>query len=406
MWCTHIDTRDSVQHAPLQENSVGEHAEQPEREDDMSRVPIRAAVFRTAGAPMDIEMLFLDEPGPGEVMVRTTAAGLCHSDLHYLNGSLGIQTPAVLGHEVAGIVERCGPGVSRVGAGDWVVVTITPSCGQCAQCVSGHPTQCTRVSAMRERAVPLLVDEDGEPVTSLGAIGGFAEALVVPESALAIVDAGMPATVACLLGCCISTGVGAVIHGANVGPTDTVAVIGCGGVGMAAIQGARLSGARRIIAIDVHEDKLALARELGATDGVLSSGDATRDAVLAIVPDGVTRAFEAVGRPATAELAFSLLAPGGVATILGLMPPGSTIRIDASDLIEGDRRLQGAYMGANRFLADVTALTDHYRSGRLDLESMITGTVTLEDIDAGFSAMTGPAAIRTVIRFDEKVTTP
>lgn len=372
----------------------------------MARVPIKAAVLRTVGAPMDIETLFLDEPGPGEVMVRTAAAGLCHSDLHYFNGSLGIQTPAVLGHEVAGTVERCGPGVSRVAAGDHVVVTITPSCGQCAQCVAGRPTQCTRVSAVRERAAPLLVDEDGEPVTSLGAIGGFAEALVVPESALAIVDAGVPPSVACLLGCCISTGVGAVIHGAKVSPTDTVAVIGCGGVGMAAIQGARLSGARRIIAIDVHEDKLALAGRLGATDFVMSAGDATRDAVLAVVPDGVNHAFEAVGRPATAELAFSVLAPGGVATILGLMPPGSTIRVEASGLIEGDRRLQGAYMGANRFLADVTALTDHYHSGRLDLQRMVTGTVALEDIDAGFSAMTDPSAIRTVIRFEEKVGTP
>lgn len=372
----------------------------------MSRIPIRAAVFRALGLPMQVEKLFLDEPGSGEVMVRTTAAGLCHSDLHYLNGSLGIQTPAVLGHEVTGIVERCGQGVSRVRVGDRVVVTITPSCGQCAQCVSGHPTQCTRVAAVRERGAPLLLDEEGERVTSLGAIGGFAEAVVVPESALAIVDAGMPATVACLLGCCISTGVGAVIHGANVGPMDTVAVIGCGGVGMAAIQGARLSGARRIIAIDVHEEKLALAGRLGATDIVMSDGDATRDAVLALIPGGVTRAFEAVGRPATAELAFGVLAPGGAATILGLMPPGSTIRIEASDLIEGDRRLQGAYMGGNRFLADVTALSDHYHSGRLDLLSMVTGTVSLEDINAGFSAMTNPSVIRTVIQFEEKVDTP
>ncbi len=372
----------------------------------MSRVPIRAAVLRVPGEPMNIETLFLDQPGPGEVMVRTTAAGLCHSDLHYVNGSLDFKAPVVLGHEVTGVVERCGPGVSRIAVGHRVVVTINPSCGQCAQCVSGSPTQCNRVSAIRRRPAPLLVDETGATVNSFGAIGAFAEAIVVSESALAIVDADVPPNVACLLGCCISTGVGAVVHGANVGATDTVAVIGCGGVGMAVIQGARLSGARRIIAVDIHEDKLALARDLGATDFVVSSGNATRDTVLAIVPDGVTRAFEAVGRPATAELAFSILARGGVATVLGLMPPGSLIRIDAAELIEGDRRLQGAYMGSSRFLADVPTLIDHYHSGRLDLKRMVTGTVTLDDINAGFSAMASPATIRTVIHFDNTWTTP
>lgn len=370
-------------------------------EDDMARIPVRAAVLRVPRKPLEVETVYLDEPRVGEVLVRTTAAGLCHSDRHYLHGSLEIAMPAVLGHEVAGVVERCGPGVNRIAVGDHVVVTIAPSCGQCPECVSGCPTRCTRSGELRSRPEPLLVDEAGEAVTSLGAIGAFAEAFVVAESALAVVEADIPPTVACLLGCCVSTGVGAVIHGAEVGPGDTVAVIGCGGVGMAAIQGARLSGARRIIAIDVHEEKLALASRLGATDFVRSSGEDTRDAVLAIVPKGVTRAFEAVGRPSTAELAFSLLAPGGVATILGLMPAGSRISIEASALIEGDRRLQGAYMGGNRFLADIATLTDHYRSGGLDLDSMVTAVVDLDGLNAGFAAMLTPYAIRTVLSFDE-----
>lgn len=368
----------------------------------MPRTPVRAAVLRALGRKLEIETVHLDEPRFGEVMVRTSAVGLCHSDLHYLTGSMEIALPAVLGHEVAGIVERCGPGVSRVVPGDRVVVTITPSCGQCPECVSGTPTRCSRVAQMRERLEPLLIDDTGAPVTSLGSIGAFAEAIVVAESALAVVDADIPASVAALLGCCVSTGVGAAVHGAHVGPSDTVMVIGCGGVGMAAIQGARLSGARRIIAVDVHEEKLALAGRLGATDFVLSSGGNTRDAVLAIIPEGVTRAFEAVGRPATAELAFSVLAPGGIATILGLMPAGSTITIEASALIEGDRHLQGAYMGANRFLSDVTALTDHYRSGRLDLDSMVTAVVNLDGINAGFDAMRTPSAIRTVVDFAQE----
>lgn len=367
----------------------------------MTRIPVKAAVLRTPGEKLELETVHLDEPRFGEVMVRTTAAGLCHSDLHYLKGTMGISLPAVLGHEVAGVVEHCGPGVNRIVPGDRVVVTITPSCGQCPACVSGTPTRCSRVGQMRERPEPLLVDDAGEPITSLGSIGAFAEAIVVPESALAVVGADIPPTVAALLGCCVSTGVGAVIHGAHVGPNDTVAVIGCGGVGMAAIQGAQLSGARRIVAIDLHDEKLALATRLGATDVVRSSDDNVRDAVLHLVPGGVTHAFEAVGRPATAELAFSLLSTGGVATVLGLMPAGSRITIDASELIEGDRRMQGAYMGGNRFLADIDTLTDHYRSGRLDLDAMVTGSLPLDAIDDGFTAMASRSSIRNVVTFGE-----
>ncbi|GAA1468950.1 zinc-binding dehydrogenase [Microbacterium thalassium] len=367
----------------------------------MPRIPVSAAVLRAPGEPLSIETLHLDEPRHGEVMVRTVAAGLCHSDLHYLTGSLDISLPAVLGHEVSGVVEQCGPGVDRVRVGDRVVVTITPSCGQCPECVSGAPTRCSRVGERRRRSEPLLTDGAGAPVTSLGAIGAFAEAIVVPEAALAVVDADIRPDVAALLGCCISTGVGAVIHGAGVGPTDTVAVIGCGGVGMAAIQAARLSGARRIVAIDLHDEKLALAKSLGATDTVLSASGDVREAVLELIPGGVSHVFEAVGRPSTAELAFALLAPGGVATLLGLMPTGSRISLDAAAIVEGDRRVQGSYMGGNRFLADVLTLTDHYRHGRLDLDAMVTGTVALEGIDGGFAAMAAPSSIRTVTSFGE-----
>ncbi|WP_440711784.1 zinc-binding dehydrogenase [Herbiconiux sp. YIM B11900] len=361
----------------------------------MSRIPIQAAVLTAPGEPLQLQTLYLDEPGPGEVLVTVEAAGLCHSDLHYITGSLPITTPAVLGHEVAGRVERVGVGVTRIAVGDRVVATVTPSCGSCPECVSGNPTLCERVSELRRRPDALLVDADGRPVIALGAIGAFAEAIVVPEASLAVV-ADLNPQLACLLGCCISTGVGAVVHGASVSASDTVVVIGCGGVGMAAIQGARISGARRIIAVDIHDDKLALARALGATD-VISAADDVRTEVLALTVGGVTRAFEAVGRPETAELAFSVLAPGGVATILGLMPVDSTIPIDAASLIEGSRRIQGAYMGANRFLADVAFLVDHAKSGRLDLSSMVTEVVTLEDINTGFEAMRSPASIRTVV---------
>lgn len=367
----------------------------------MPRMPVRAAVLTAPGRPLRIDTLFLDEPGPGEVLVRTSAVGLCHSDLHYLRGSLEIATPAVLGHEIAGVVERVGDGVRRLRVGEQVVATVTPACGGCPRCVSGRQTLCERVGELRERDRPRLVDGGGDEVAALGAIGAFAEAVVVPEAALARVDDDVDAAIACLLGCCVSTGVGAVIHGSPVTPADTVAVIGCGGVGMAVVQGARISGARRIVAVDLHADKLALAEKLGATDVVQATSDDVRTSVLELVPGGVTHAFEAVGRAETAELAFSLLAPGGVATVLGLMPAGTRIAVEAAALVEGDRGVRGAYMGANRFLADIPSLIDHLRAGRLDLDTMVTAVVGLDGIDEAFEAMRSPSSIRTVVDFRE-----
>lgn len=366
------------------------------------RTPVRAAVLEQAGKPLQMRELLLDDPTDNEVLVRTERAGLCHSDRHYITGGLSISTPAVLGHEVAGIVERVGRAVTRLQPGDRVVATVTPPCGACAACVSGRPTQCGRVEDMRRRDRPRLVTGDGTPVAALGGVGAFAERFLIHEQALATVDSAVPASVACLLGCCITTGVGAVLHGAHVTPADTVAVIGCGGVGIAAIQGARLAGARRIIAIDTLAAKLELARLFGATDDVVAESDpaATLAAVHRILPQGVTHAFEAVGSPATAELAFAVLAPAGTATILGLMPEGRTLTIPADELIYGDRTLQGAYMGANRFLADIDVFCDHYAAGRLDLDAMVTDEIAFADINSGLDAMSHPTTVRIVVDFD------
>ncbi|CAN5535645.1 Zn-dependent alcohol dehydrogenase [soil metagenome] len=367
-----------------------------------SRTPVRAAVLEQPGKPLQMRELFLDQPTDNEVLVRTERAGLCHSDRHYITGSLSITTPAVLGHEVAGIVERVGAAVTRLQPGDRVVATVTPPCGACPFCVSGRPTQCGRVDAMRRRNQPRMITADGTPVQTLGGVGAFAERFLAHEQALATVDTAVPPSVACLLGCCITTGVGAVLHGAHVTPQDTVAVIGCGGVGIAAVQGARLAGARRIIAIDTLPAKLELAQHFGATDTVLAAADqaATVTAVHDVLPHGVTHAFEAVGNPATAELAFAVLAPTGTATILGLMPEGRTLTIPADELIYGDRRLQGAYMGANRFLADIDVFCDHYATGRLDLDAMVTAEIAFDDINDGLDAMAEPTTIRIVVDFD------
>lgn len=364
----------------------------------MSRLPVQAAVLRAAGAPLQFTELLLDEPLPGEVRIRSLAAGLCHSDLHYVNGTLPIGLPAVLGHEVVGVIEAVGNPHAAHRVGQRVVVTITPSCGACAQCVAGRSTQCLRTAELRQRERPKLLDRDGEPVTALGSIGAFAEAFLVPESAAVPIDASIPDAEACLLGCCVATGFGAVVHGARVGPLDSVAVIGCGGVGIAAIQAARISGARQIIAIDRFPEKLERARSFGATD-VIVSDDSLLEQVRRISDGGVTRSYEAVGSPVTAALAFEMLAPAGVATILGLEPPGSRIAIDAELLIEGDRRLQGAYMGENQLVRDVTALAAHARAGALRLDAMVTSRWVFAEINEGFAAMQSPDAIRSVIEW-------
>ncbi len=358
-----------------------------------------AALFVAPAEPLILTSVNLDDPLDDEVLVRTERVGLCHSDLHYVHGALSIDLPALLGHEVSGVVERVGAAVTRLRPGDRVVATVTPSCGGCRYCLAGRPTQCARVAEMRARARPRVTTLDGQPVSSLGGIGAFAEAFLAREDALASVPPDLPPEVTCLLGCCVMTGVGAVVYGAQVTSEDTVAVIGCGGVGISAIQGARLVGARRVVAIDTQAPKLTLARRFGATDTIVA-GPSAQDTVqqlLALVPGGVSHAIEAVGRPQTASLAFDLLAPGGTATILGLMPEGERLCISADALVYGDRRIQGAYMGANRFLSDVAMFVDHYRAGRLDLDGMVTAVIPFDQINEGLAAMADPTTVRIVL---------
>lgn len=367
--------------------------------------PIKAAVLSEPGTPLAITEVLLDEPLDHEVLVRTERVGLCHSDLHYVRGALSITTPVVLGHEVTGTVEKIGAGVTRLAAGDRVIATVTPSCGTCRNCLRGRPTQCERADALRSRPRPKMTTLDGQPVNLLGDVGAFAEAILVSETSLAKVSAAVPPAVACLLGCCVTTGVGAVVHGAKVTADDTVAVIGCGGVGIAAIQGARLAGARRILAVDAVPAKLELARRFGATDTLLAVSDQeeTLQGLRELFPSGMTHVIEAVGRRQTAELAFRMLAPTGTATILGLMPAGEQLSIPTDELIYGDRVLQGAYMGANRFLSDVDMFSEHYTAGRLDLDAMVTRTIPFQTINDGFAAMADPTTIRVVLDFSEQM---
>lgn len=363
------------------------------------RTRIAAALLRRPRDGLDFVDVMIDDPEPHEVLVKTESAGLCHSDLHYLTGSLPTPLPCILGHEVAGTVQRVGSEVTSLAPGDRVVATVTPGCGRCRECVRGLPTQCSQAARARMRQRPKVVTTDGAEITLLGDLGGFAEYFLATERALAKVPDTVPMAVACLLGCAVSTGAGAVLHGAKVRAEDTLAVIGCGGVGMAAIQAGRLVGARRVVAVDTAVSKLKLARELGATDSVLAdtNPDITIRRLRNLIPGGVSHAIEAVGSAATAELAFGMLAPAGTATVLGLMPPDQSISIPADALIYSDRILKGSYMGANQFVSDVETFADHYASSRLDLDRMVTTVVPFEQINEGFSQLQQPETIRVVL---------
>jgi S-(hydroxymethyl)glutathione dehydrogenase/alcohol dehydrogenase len=361
------------------------------------RTRIRAAVLKEAPGKLTVEDLHADAPQGAEVAIRTTHVGLCHSDLHYLDGSWTTALPTVMGHEASGVVEAVGDLVTTVEPGDRVVASITSPCGLCDYCAAGRSTLCTRRDQRRIRESPVLVDAGGAAVVPFAGLGAFADLMLVHESAVAPLVGTMPLSVGCLLGCCVMTGVGAAVHTAQVRPGSSVAVIGCGGVGMSIIQGARLAGAATIVAIDLDPRKLARALKFGATHTIDSSSADPSDAVESITGRGVDYAFEAVGKKATAELAFGLLAPAGVATIVGLVPEGERIEIPAEALFFEEKRLQGSYMGSNNFRSDVASYSQLYDQGRLLLDDMVSEIISLRDINDGFAAMLSADVTRIVV---------
>jgi S-(hydroxymethyl)glutathione dehydrogenase / alcohol dehydrogenase len=360
------------------------------------RTPVRAAVLRSAGALVE-EVVHVDDPGPMEVRVRTVHVGLCHSDLHYLDGTHQTELPEVLGHEAAGIVEKVGGQVTAVSVGDHVVTSLTMFCGRCRACVRGRMSLCTERARLRARPRPSLVDAEGAPVGVMGGIGAFAELVVVHENAVARVPDHLPLEVAALFGCAVLTGVGAVTRAARVPVGATVAIIGCGGIGLAAVQGAALAGASRIVAIDRSETKLDAARRFGATD-LIGSDEHTATALETLVPGGVDFSFEAVGLAETAELGLAVLAPGGTCTVLGMVPDATPISVTGSSLWLQEKRLQGAFIGSSRFTADIPELATLHAQGRLRLAEMITHTFELDRINEGFAVLAAGEALRVVLR--------
>lgn len=359
---------------------------------------MKAAVLREVSKPLTIEDVQVDRPGPREVIVKTGAAGLCHSDLSVMNGTIKMAgLPAVLGHESAGTVLEVGRDVTYVKPGERVITCLSQFCGLCEFCLTGRSYLCRREGMTAgERPRPRL-SQDGTAVAQFAGLSSFAEELLVHENAVVKVDEDIPFEVAAVVGCGVTTGLGAVLNTAEVRPASTTAVIGLGGVGLAAIQGCYIAGARQVIAVDRWPGRLERALALGATHAVNASEADSVDAVRELSGGGVDYAFEAVGRGDTAQQAFLMTRPGGMAVVIGVVS-GMDITVPGS-LLQGDRTLRGCAMGSNRFRIDMPRWLDLYRQGRLRLDEFVTSRIALDEVNEGYAAMERGEGARTVIVF-------
>ncbi len=360
---------------------------------------MKAAVLHSPNEPLTIEEVALAKPRAREVLLRTAFAGLCHSDLHYIEGLYPHPTPCVLGHESSAIVEAVGDDVNYVKRGDHVITCLSVFCGTCSQCVTGHPNLCENTDVKMPPGVSRRLSwRGGELMNQFLNLSSFAEQMLVHENAMVKIGPDIPLDRAALIGCGVVTGVGAVFNAAKVEPGTTVAVIGCGGVGLSAVNGAALAGAERIIAIDTVVSKLEIALTLGATDTLNASNTDPVQTVKDMTGGGVHYAFEALGTKETAEQAFAMLRPGGVATIIGMVPFGVKVELHGYDFLR-DRKVQGTSMGGNRFRVDMPRLLSLWRQGRLKLDHLISGRLKLAEINEGFTALKSATVVRQLIDF-------
>lgn len=346
---------------------------------------MRAAIYHGALEPMTVESIEMDQPRAHEVVVRTIGSGVCHSDYHYVDGSLPMGAPAVLGHEAAGIVEDVGADVSTVRQGDHVVVCFNAWCGQCEQCLLGHPTLCLRRPLRAPDDPPQLTWNGARLGGSVSQINAFAEKMLLHERQVARIPDEMPLDVASLIGCAVMTGVGAAINTAAVRPMSTVAVFGIGGVGISVIQGALLAGARRIVAVDISAHKLEMAQRFGATHTVDASQEDAVESVVSICGDGgADYSFDvAPGAPTATQQCIEVLKPRGVATIIG----GSSEGLKSADIRFKERTVQGCLMGSNRFALDIPHIVEMYMAGRLKLDEMVGRRGGLDEINDLFAEL-------------------
>jgi len=359
---------------------------------------MKAAVLREINRPLSIEDVTIDNPAPHEVLVRTVAAGVCHSDLHFQNGAYTYPMPAVLGHESAGVVEKVGSEVHYVKPGDHVITCLSVFCGHCEYCTKGRPVLCSKEETRRPRTGKSRLSKDGAPVWQFLDLSSYAEQMLVHENAIVKIDKEMPLDRAALIGCGVMTGAGAVMNTARIPAGSTVAVIGCGGVGLAAIQGARIAGASRIIAVDTVASKLELAKRMGATDGVNAKLGDPVEQVKQLTGGGVEYSFEAIGLKRTAEQSFEMLRNGGTATVIGMIPVGTKIELHGVDFLF-EKRIQGSSMGSNAFRVDMPRFVELYKQGRLNLDDLISKRIKLEQVNDAFEDLKKGELARSVIMF-------
>jgi S-(hydroxymethyl)glutathione dehydrogenase/alcohol dehydrogenase len=361
---------------------------------------MQAAVMRAFKAPLEIEDVQIGTPGPREVLVRTVATGVCHSDLHVIEAALPVPPPTILGHEPAGVVEEVGSEVTHVAPGDHVIGCLSAFCGTCEYCLSGRPNLCGGEATMRPAGSPPRLRKGDEPIAQFAHLSSFAERMLCHENAIVKIREDMPLDRAALIGCGVTTGLGAALNTARVRPGATAVVIACGGVGLAAVQGCRIAGASRIIAVDTAAWKLELAKSLGATDGVDASAGDPVGQVTELTSGGADYAFECIGLPATAQQAVAMVKKGGTAVMIGVIPIGQMIELPGLDIVLSGKTIMGSMMGSNRFRLDMPAYVDFYLDGRLKLDEMISGRLKLEEINGAFDRLRAGEAARQVVMFD------
>lgn len=359
---------------------------------------MKASVVRTIGGGFEVAEVDIAAPTGREVLVEVKASGLCHSDELAANHDLGYAPPMVLGHEVAGVVAAVGPQASQFAVGDHVVGCLVQYCGVCAQCIAGHPTLCANPNAtLRGEDEPPRLSEGGTPVVQGMGLGGFAQRVLVHENQLAPVPEQMPWPQAALLGCGVVTGAGAVLNTANVAPSQTVVIIGVGGVGLNAINGAVTAGAATIIAIDLADEKLARAKEFGATHTINSSSGDPVAAVREITGAGADAVFDFVGiAPVTAQ-ALEMVAPGGGLYLIGVLDPSTALTVSSIELLSTKRRVEGVYMGSTTAKRDIPLYAKLYLEGRFELDALVSKEISLDEINEGYASLKDPTIARVVV---------
>ena len=370
---------------------------------------IRAAILDRIGVappyaesrPLKIETLELADPGLGEVLVRIKAAGLCHSDLSVINGDRKRPTPMALGHEAAGVVERVGEGVDDLAVGDHVVMVFVPSCGHCAPCATGRPALCEPAFKANSAGTLLSgarrITRDGVAVNHHLGVSAFATHAVVSRRSLVRVDKELPLDEAALFGCAVLTGVGAVINTAKVRPGDSVAVVGLGGVGLNAMLGALVAGAKRVVAVDIVPEKLAMARRLGATDTFDAREPDCAETLREATGGGVDHALEMAGSAKALELAWKITRRGGQTVTAGLPHPTHTLGVPIVSLVAEERTLMGSYVGSAVPARDIPRYVALYRQGRLPVDRLLSERLTLDEINTGFDRLASGRTVRQVV---------